>query len=202
MVVFDATMLMLLLRPESGRPLDSTTGKPIEHVSERIAHFVEQREKARTRIGIPTPALSEVLVRSGSAAVKVVEKIKEFAVFEILPFDELVAIELAIMTRNAIDARDKKSGSTEIWNKVKFDRQIMAIARVRQATALYTDDIGLRNLASSLDMPTFGISDLDLPPETAQGSLNLHPPAEPPDEPSLEEIERARDAESEQPEST
>jgi hypothetical protein len=106
MVVFDATMLMLLIRPESGRPIDSATGKPIDHVSERIAHFVEQRDKAKTRIGVPTPALSEVLVRSGASAVKVVEKIKEFAVFEILPFDELGAIELAIMTRNAIDAGD------------------------------------------------------------------------------------------------
>lgn len=198
MVVFDATMLMLLIRPESGRPIDSSTGKPVEHVNERIAYFVEQRDKSKTRIGIPTPALSEVLVRSGSMAIKVVEKIKEFAVFEILPFDELGAIELAIMTRNAIDGGDKKSGSTENWNKVKFDRQIMAIARVRQATALYTDDSGLRNLASSLDMQVYGIVDLDLPPETAQGFLNLQQPIEPLDEPSLDEIEKARDAESEQ----
>ncbi len=199
MVVFDATMLMLLIRPESGRPIDSATDKPIDHVSERIAHFVEQRDKARTRIGIPTPALSEVLVRSGASAVKVVEKIKEFSVFEILPFDELSAIELAIMTKNAIDSGDKKSGSIEVWNKVKFDRQIMAIARVRQATALYTDDAGLRNLATLLDMAVFGIADLDLPPETAQGSLKLEPPEESLEEPSLDEIERARDAEAERP---
>jgi hypothetical protein len=108
-------------------------------------------------------------------------------------------LTLAIMTRNAIDAGDKKSGSTEIWNKVKFDRQIMAIARVRQASALYTDDAGLRNLAASLDMPAFGIADLELPPETAQGSLDLKLPAEPLDEPSLEEIEQARDAEIGEP---
>ena len=200
MVVFDATMLMLLIRPDSGRPTDSSTGQPVDHVSERIAHFVEQRDKSKTRIGLPTPALSEVLVRSGASAVKVIEKIKEFSVFEILPFDELAAIELAIMTKNAIDAGDKKSGSTEVWNKVKYDRQIMAIARVRQATALYTDDGGLRNLAVSLDMPAFGIADLDLPPATAQGSLKLEPPSEPSDEPSIEDIERARDAEAGQPE--
>lgn len=200
MVVFDATMLMLLIRPESGRPIDSSTGQPVDHVSERIAHFVEQRDKSKTRIGLPTPALSEVLVRSGASAVKIIEKIKEFSVFEILPFDELSAIELAIMTKNAIDAGDKKSGSTEIWNKVKYDRQIIAIARVRQATALYTDDARLRNLALALDMPVSGIADLKLPPETAQGSFPLELPAEPTDEPSLEEIERASDAEAGQPE--
>ncbi len=199
MVVFDATMLMLLIRPDSGRPIDSSSGLPVEHVSERIAHFVEQRDKAKTRIGLPTPALSEVLVRSGASAVKIIEKIKEFSVFEIIPFDELSAIELAIMTKNAIDAGDKKSGSTEIWNKVKYDRQIMAIARVRQAAALYTDDSRLRNLALSLDMRVFGIADLELPPKTAQGSLLLEPPPNLSDEPSLEEIDRARDAEAGQP---
>lgn len=47
MVVFDATMLMLLIRPDSGRPIDSTTGEAISHVSERIAHFVEQSEKTK-----------------------------------------------------------------------------------------------------------------------------------------------------------
>lgn len=202
MVVIDATMLMLLIRPDSGCPIDSVTGKPVEHVSERIAHFVEQRDKAKIRIGIPTPALSEVLVRSGSAAVKIVEKIKEFSIFEILPFDELAAIEMAIMTRNAIDAGDKRSGSTDVWNKVKFDRQIMAIAQVRQATALYTDDSGLRNIATAFDMPVYGIAELELPPETAQGSLNLQQPSEPLDEPSLEEIEKARDAEAERSDPT
>lgn len=196
MVVFDATMLMLLIRPDAGRPVDSSTGKPIDRISERIAHFVEQCDKSKTRIGIPTPALSEVLVRSGSAAVKIIEKIKEFSVFEILPFDELSAIELAIMTKNAIDSGDKKSGSTEIWNKVKFDRQIMAIARVRQATCLYTDDVRLRNLASTLGVRAIGIADMDLPPRTAQRQFELEPPQEPPDTPSLDDIERARDAET------
>jgi hypothetical protein len=78
MVVFDATMLMLLIRPDSGRPIDSATGKPVENVRERIAHFVAQADKAKTKIGIPTPALSEVFVRSGANAIRVLEKIKEF----------------------------------------------------------------------------------------------------------------------------
>jgi hypothetical protein len=199
MVVFDATMLMLLIRPDSGRPIDVSTGEPVSHVQERIAHFVDQRDKSKVRIGLPTPALSEVLVRSGASAVKIVEKIKEFSVFEILPFDELSAIELAIMTKNALDAGDKKSGSIEIWNKVKYDRQIIAIARVRQATAIYTDDAGLRGIASHLNLPAFGISDLELPAEKAQGVLPLEPSTESSDEPSIEDIERARDAEGGQP---
>jgi hypothetical protein len=78
------------------------------------------------------------------ADIQIVEKIKEFQVFEILPFDELSAIE------------------------VKYDRQIVAIARVRQATAIYTDDAALRNIAALLDLNVVGIADLELPPEKAQ----------------------------------
>jgi hypothetical protein len=196
MVVFDATMLMLLLRPESGRPIDSTTGKPLSHIQERMAHFIEQQEKNKTRIGLPTPALSEVLVRAGATAVQVLEKIKEFSVFEILPFDELCAIELALMTRAALDSGDKKAGSTEVWNKVKYDRQIAAIARVHQATQICCDDSGLRNTATKLGIAVVGIGDLELPPEKAQKELDLNPASEPVDEPTLEEIEEARDAES------
>jgi predicted nucleic acid-binding protein len=200
MVVFDATMLMLLIRPESGVPLDSKTGKPVSNVQERIAHFVEQNDKAKTRIGLPTPALGEVLVRAGSDAIKILEKIKEFAVFEILPFDELSAIELAILTKNALDAGDKKSGSKDLWNKVKYDRQLIAIARVRQATAIYTDDHGLRNLATMLNIPATGIAEMPLPVEAAQGKLPFNATLpENVNEPSLEEIEEARDAEVTQP---
>ena len=195
MVVFDATMLMLLIRPDSGKPIDLATGEPVEHVQERIAHFVAQSDKSKVRIGIPTPALSEVLVRSGPAAVKIVEKIKEFSVFEILPFDELSAMEVAIMTKNAIDQGDKRSGSGDVWSKIKYDRQIAAIARVRQATAIYTDDGGLRSIAAHLNIATFGVADLLLPPEVAQGVLLLEAPSEQLNEPTLEEIEQARDAE-------
>jgi hypothetical protein len=196
MVVFDATMLMLLIRPESGCPLDSTTGKPIENVSERIAYFIEKHEKSKVRIGIPTPALSEVLVRSGASAVQVIEKIKEFSIFEILPFDELSAIEVALMTRAALDMGDKKSGSNEPWDKIKFDRQIIAIAKVRQASAIYSDDGGLRSAAIKLSMPVYGLADLQLPPEKAQHELPLPAPQEISDEPSLDEIEEARNAEA------
>lgn len=198
MVVFDATMLMLLIRPESGCPIDSK-GEPISYVTERIAHFVEQSEKSKTRIGLPTPALSEVLVRSGSSAIKILEKIKEFSIFEILPFDELSAIEVALMTKNAIDNGDKKEGSSEVWSKIKYDRQILAIARVRQATAIFTDDCGLRNIAAKVGLSVAGIAELELPPRKAQGELPLNLPGETQDQPSLEEIEEARDAEGDRP---
>ena len=130
MVVFDATMLMLLLRPNTGRPLDSS-GNPVAQVEERIAHLIQRLERMRTRVIIPTPALSEVLVHAGSAGPQIGETLARNTVFKIVPFDALAAVEAALMTRNAINAGDKRGGLGGSWAKVKFDRQIVAIGKVR-----------------------------------------------------------------------
>jgi hypothetical protein len=177
MVVFDATMLLLLLRPNSGRPLDSD-GTPIAQVAERIAHLVQRLERARNRIVIPTPALSEVLVRAGSAAPQIVETLGRSALFKIMPFDSLAAIEAALMTRAAIDAGDKRSGLEATWAKVKFDRQIVAIAKVARATEIYSDDTDVRTLAAAEDITVIGLAQLPTPPEKAQIEMQLEPSAQ------------------------
>jgi hypothetical protein len=46
-----------------------------------------------------------------------------------------------------IDEGDKRGGSPDTWQKVKFDRQIAAIAIVEGDRTLYTNDGSLRNLA-------------------------------------------------------
>ena len=156
MVVFDATMLMLMLRPNSGIPLDSNN-TPVSYVQERIAHLVQTLERRKTRIIIPTPALSEVLVRSGTAAPQIVETLNRSAIFRISPFDSLAAIEAAVMTRAAIDAGDKRGGAVGIWAKVKFDRQIVAIAKVARASAIYSDDSDVRTLALAENISVIGL---------------------------------------------
>jgi monoamine oxidase len=176
MVVFDATILMLMLRPNSGRPLDFS-GQPITQVSERIAHLVQSLEKSRTRIIVPTPALSEVLVRSGAAGPGIVETLGRSAVFRIAPFDSLAAIEAALMTRTAIDTGDKRGGSEATWAKVKFDRQIVAIAKVTQANAIYSDDADVRTIAAAEGIAVIGLAELPLPLQNPQIEMQLEPPA-------------------------
>jgi monoamine oxidase len=177
MVVFDATILLLVLRPNSGQPLDST-GQPVTQVQERIAHLVRSLERSRTRIAIPTPALSEVLVRAGSAGPQIVETLSRSTVFKIMPFDSLAAIEAAVMTRAAIDAGDKRGGSGATWAKIKFDRQIVAIAKVVRATAIYSDDADVRTIALAEDMPVIGLAELPVPTETQQMEMPLELPAQ------------------------
>jgi len=175
MVVFDATMLLLLLRPDSGHPVDSS-GKPIGNVQERIAFLVQRLERTRIRIVVPTPVLSEVLVHAGHTGPAIVETLTRSTVFRVVPFDTLAAVEAALMTHTAISAGDKRSGSVAPWAKVKFDRQIVAIAKVTKATMIYSDDADVRALAAAEDIPVTGLEELSLPPAKAQAELPLAPP--------------------------
>jgi hypothetical protein len=187
MVVFDATMLLLLLRPGVKAPLDPSTGKPVEEAEARLAHHVANLEKSKTRIVIATPALSELLVRAGPAGTALVAQIQKSAVFRIAPFDTRAAIELATMTHAALTAGEKRNGIQAPWSKVKFDRQIVAIAKVENATAIYSDDNSLIAFAEANGITAIRLADLPLPPQQAQSELPLSVPEQNPDQDRTED---------------
>jgi len=177
MVVIDATMLLLLLRPDTPAVLDGE-GRPIENAAARVEFLIHELENQGSRIIIPTPALSEVLVRAGAAASQqIVDAIAKRPVFRIEPFDTRAAIEVAAMTRSALGAKAKKGVSDSTWAKIKYDRQIVAVARVNQATTMYSDDRDVRTMAMQADMNVIGLGDLELPPDASQHELPLIPPA-------------------------
>lgn len=91
--------------------------------------------------------------------------------FKIVPFDTRAAIELAQITRVAIDSGDKKAGSSSSWAKVKFDRQIVAIARTEGAQTIYSDDEDIVRCARKLGIEVIGICELSLPPDSLQREL-------------------------------
>ncbi len=173
MVAIDATILTLFLRPDSGAPLGAD-GKRIPHAAARIEHLVATLSDTGEIVIIPTPALSEVLVRAdAAAALKIIAELQKHAVFRIESFDSLAAIELATMTRDSLRRGRKKEGSTATWAKLKFDQQIVAIARVHQASVIYSDDEDIRAIAKRVGIAVVGVADLALPPESAQMGLEL-----------------------------
>lgn len=179
MVVFDATMLSLLLRSGAKPPLDPATGKPVEYAEVRTAHLVEQLDKSQTIIIIPTPTLSELLVKAGAAGNSFVARLQKSSVFRIQPFDVRAAVELAQMTNAIASASDKRAAIDAPWSKIKFDRQIVAIAKVHNATAIYTDDGKLIAFAQKHDIPCIRLADLPIPESARQHELPL--PSTPPD---------------------
>lgn len=181
MVVFDATLLLLLLRPNAGRPAADSSGNPIAGIQERLNYLIQRLERLRTRIIIPTPALSEVLVHAGAAGPDILETLVRSTVFKVEPFDTKAAVEAALMTKAAIDSGDKKSGLAATWAKVKFDRQIVAIAKVFSVSMIYSDDSDVRALAAAENIPVTSLAELPLPPANPQTEMQLAPPTEQPD---------------------
>ena len=89
------------------------------------------------------------------------------------------AIEVAAMTRNAIDSgKGKKGGSAATWAKIKYDRQIVAIAKVSNADTIYSDDGDIAGIAAATNIKVIGLADLPLPPESAQHEMELTGAAE------------------------
>jgi hypothetical protein len=174
MVVIDATTLMLMLRPGTPIP-NGPSGVPIDRPKDRIDYLVQQLDKAKVRILIPTPALSEALVRAGAvASQQIVDHLQRYSVFSIEPFDTLAAIELAAMTREALDGGKKRGASAATWAKVKYDRQIVAIAKVRGATTIYSDDKDIKTIGKTAKINVVSVEDLPLPPQKAQLDLLEH----------------------------
>ena len=173
MIAFDASVLVLFLNADAGVPTDPATKQPVEFARERINHLVGQIEKTASRIIIPTPALSEVLVHAGTATTAYLAKLNTHAAFKIAPFGQKAAIETALMIRAAHGLGDKRSGSKASWGKIKFDHQIVAIAKVEGASEIYSDDDDVRRLAELSGLVALSLSDIVLPPEIAQRKLPL-----------------------------
>lgn len=173
MVVIDTTMLMLLLRP--GIPVPpGPDGNPIQHPKERIEFLVSKLQKAKSKLIIPAPALSEALVRAGTqASADIVEYLNKYTVFKIEPFDTRAAIEVAAMTRTALASKKKKGDSDSTWAKIKYDRQIVAIAKVCGVEAIYSDDRDVAEIAKKESIQVIGLADLPVPQAKLQGELQL-----------------------------
>lgn len=172
-VVFDSGFLVHLLHPDANPPLHPETEEPVTQASERIQHLIATLEKADDKVIIPTPVLSEFLVKADTAGAEYLQIMEKQKVFKVASFDKRAAIELAALTREALNDGDKKGGSDEPWQKVKLDRQIVAIAKVEGARTVYSNDRGLRNFAEQAGLKVIHLADLDLPPEDAQQTLPL-----------------------------
>lgn len=171
MVIFDATFLMLLADPNAKVPTDPATGKSVTRGADRVNHLLAEIQKSGERVGIPTPALAEVLIGASGSIAELVTELTSGYKLKTLPFDEMAAIEVAIMSTNSALSGEGLSDETKA--KVKYDRQIIAIAKLAGADAIYSDDIGLRKKAQALGIRSLGLEDVALPPEDVQGKLPL-----------------------------
>ena len=175
MVLFDSSILMLLLDPSLPAPIHKGRAG-YRSLERRIRHLVGSLHEDRTKIAIPTPVLAEVLTRAERAGADYFTKLNRSAAFLIVPFETRAAIELARMNAAAILGGDKRGGLSASWAKIKFDRQIVAIAKVAAVKTVYSDDRDLRALAEAHAIKVISIQELPLPVEDMQMTFawNVH----------------------------
>ena len=176
MVVFDTSVLLLVLDPKAKAPTDPASGGPVEQAAKRIELLIHNLSNQREKIIIPTPVLSEVLVHAGDAMDGYLNILNGQSVFRIADFNLKAAIEAALAMREAlsrgghrIDAANPDATKT----KIKFDRQIVAIAVAEGAHSVYSDDDDVHSYAGRAGLSAYRTLDLDLPPEDPQGAMDF-----------------------------
>ncbi|WEN15726.1 hypothetical protein PY254_03360 [Rhodanobacter sp. AS-Z3] len=169
MVVADTATLLFILQPDASAPLGND-GDPIPKCRERVELLLKNLSEAGVRVVVPTPVLAELMVSVGPGKVQLLGEINQSAAFSIVAFDQIAAVECACLNDPTLG---KKLGPKDTKAKVKFDRQILAIAKVAGAHTLYTDDKRLIARATANGLKTVRMQDLPLPPEPPQGELEL-----------------------------
>jgi predicted nucleic acid-binding protein len=173
MVVIDATTLLLLIDPKAKPPRDPKTLKPLEKCKERLEFLVQTLTEAGTRVVVPAPVLSELLVRAGEARGEFLSEITSTYAFVIAPFETKAAVELSFLLDADLKPRRKKLGEQETWAKMKFDRQIIAIAKVSKVNTIYSDDTTLAAVARANGISVTHTWELPLPPVKSQQELDF-----------------------------
>lgn len=143
--------------------MNPTTRKPIERLQDRIEKLLEDLDADGERIVLPTPVLGEFLVVAGKNGPDYLAKIAAMKTILVKPFDELAAIELAAIETADRSKGDKRGGVASPWNKVRFDRQIVAICKVNNVSKIYADDSDLRKFAAKVGITAIGSWELPLP---------------------------------------
>ena len=139
----------------------------------RFRGLLESAKRSGTAVGIPAPAFAEFLVRTDDATTEMLAMFEKKQSVRILPFDKRAAHECALLDRAALLDGDKRAGAKGAWQKVKIDRQIIAIARVHVVRRIITSDASLKSLAARLGIEACSVSELPIPDEAKQRNLEL-----------------------------
>jgi len=183
--LFDAGFLHILFDEKARVPRDPK-GKPIiDRAQDRIDFLVQTiGERRDNKIILPTPALTEFMLLAEDRYADYLTIIRRRSIFEISGFDDPESVELVEHWRKFGDHRKKlRMGTPETWAKMKYDRQIAAIAVTRRVDRIYSTDSDLKKYADELQIKYVGLTNLPLPP-TSQVPLPFDEESEQTDHPS------------------
>jgi hypothetical protein len=173
--MFDAGFLHILFDDKARIP-HNKAGKPVvDRAQERIEFLVQTMSQRNDKIIVPTPALAEFMLMAFDKWNDYLTIIRRKAVFEIAGFDDPEAVELVEHWQKYGDSKRLKPNRPETWAKLKYDRQIVAIAVTRRVECIYSTDSDLKRFALQIGKDCRNLIDLPLPPPK-QANLGLEEP--------------------------
>lgn len=138
----------------------------------KLDALVALLSKERTTILIPTPAFTELLVGAGKAREQYFRDLSSNSNFRIEPFGPKAAMECALLLAEAWTKPEQRRVT---HTKVKFDWQIVAIAKSRNASAIYSDDPDLKRAAARVQIPVHTTDSLPMPESARQQPISFDP---------------------------
>lgn len=140
----------------------------------RLENLLDSVGKAGGRVVLPTPAISELLVRAEAGGAAWLSALQRRSSVLIAPFDVRAAAECAMIHRSAIQKAGKRYGTKpgEAYQKIKVDRQIAAIALVHGADLVVTADENLMTVCAHVGISSKRVEELELPTSAAQMKID------------------------------
>lgn len=162
--VIDTNALIYLLDPRADPGL-----------RDRARALLLQVQTARAQLIIPAQVVGEYLAGAGAAGQPILAALTRNRYILVTPFDHRAAVECAEMDRAAMASGNKRAplARNALWQKVKVDRQVVAIAKAHGAEVV-AEDSDILAIATAAKVPSRWLSSLPLPPALAQ--LQLYPP--------------------------
>ncbi len=171
-VCLDATALMCLLDTRVDE-FPSPDGSIVNRMQQRMDYLIATIDEVKGSVIVPTPALAELLVKAGTQRAAMLRALEGRRAIRVVPFDKMAAVHCANLDAQAISEGDKRDGVRSSWQKVKIDRQIVAIAQVSRCERIITGDPDVEKIAGRAAIDTTFVWELDLPPEDPQRDLQL-----------------------------
>lgn len=153
-VVFDSTYLIDLFNPKLAGDQRAA-----------LDHLIRDLSKSRLRVLIPSPCLTELLIRAGKARDQYVQRLGNASSFEVIPFDRRAATECALLLEEAWDSKSQRDITR---TKFKYDWMIVACAASRGVQKIYTDDIDILRCAAKVGIQAIAQKVLMVPAESRQ----------------------------------
>lgn len=158
-VLIDTNALIKLLDPRT----------PVS-VSARLQGLLEDIDRANGLLIIPVQVLGEYTSGADQAGVELLNRLLSNRRIKVASFDHVAAVECAMMDKAAAASGNKRAPLSRdaIWQKVKVDRQIVAIARVLKVDHIISTDGDIPKIAAAVGVPCIAAEDLPLPAWASQ----------------------------------